>query len=93
MDKLNREFWQAAHERAIKTGLQFLIPLIPLVFGTTSDLLGTAWADLGVGVAGGVLLSYATSVVSALGDGNPSVGAREVTVGHTPPVADDRLAQ
>lgn len=75
MSIYSKEFWAKATERAVKTFAQFVVVL----FGAeafdifTLDLKQVAGAALA-----GVVLSYATSVVSAnIGDkGTPSVVRR-----------------
>lgn len=58
----NRTFWLAASERAIKTFAQFFITLAG---AGALNVFSLSWSEvLGLSL-GGVLLSYATSVVSA----------------------------
>ena len=58
----NKKFWIAASERALKTFAQFFITLAG---AGALDLFSLNWSEvLGLSL-GGVLLSYATSIVSA----------------------------
>lgn len=73
-------FWKAATERAIKTGAQSILTAY-FVGDVALNALQADWANMaGIG-AGGVVLSYLTSLASAYGDGNPSAINAEVTKG------------
>lgn len=73
-------FWKAATERAIKTGAQSVLTAY-FVGDVALNALQADWANMaGIG-AGGVVLSYLTSLASAVGDGNPSAINAEVTKG------------
>ena len=73
-------FWKAATERAIKTGAQSVLTAY-FVGDVALNALQADWANMaGIG-AGGVVLSYLTSLASAVHDGNPSAINAEVTKG------------
>lgn len=80
-----KSFWKSATERAIKTAVQTALPALAVAFGSSADLMGANWADFLVMVLGATVLSYGTSLVSGIKDGNPSLGNQEFTV----PGADD----
>lgn len=67
-----KEFWAKATERAIKTFAQFVIVLFT---AETFNIMTIDWAQTAGLALAGVVVSYATSVVSAnIGDkGTPSL--------------------
>lgn len=75
-----KSFWKSATERAIKTATQAALPALGLAFASAGDLVGANWADFAVMVLGATILSYLTSLVSGIKDGNPSLGNQEVVV-------------
>ena len=55
-------FWRQAAERAVKTAAQFLV----FTFGADQfDMLTADWKTIGVSVASGLVLSLATSILTA----------------------------
>lgn len=70
-------FWKAATERAIKTGAQAVITTY-LVGDVAFNALDADWANMGGIAAGGIVVSYLTSLASAQASGVPSVGAVEL---------------
>lgn len=75
------DFWKGAGERAAKTAAQTALPALAVAFGSAADFAGANWADFLVMVIGATILSVLTSLVSAIGDGNPSLGNVELTPG------------
>lgn len=67
-----KEFWLRATERAIKTFAQFVIVLFT---ADAFNLLALDWVQAGAAALAGVVVSYATSIVSAnIGEkGSPSL--------------------
>jgi orotate phosphoribosyltransferase len=72
MSIYTKEFWSRATERAIKTFAQFIIVL----FGADAfNLFSLDWQQVAGAAIGGIIVSYATSIVSAnIGEkGSPSL--------------------
>ena len=65
-------FWRAATERAVKTAAQVAVVTIGADLATAFDVMAVDWANVGGFAAGGLVLSYLTSVASGAKDGNPS---------------------
>ena len=74
-------FWQAATERAVKTAAQVAVVTIGADLATGFDILAVDWTDVGGYAAGGLVLSYLTSIASGARDGNPSAIKAERVVG------------
>lgn len=75
-----KTFWRAATERAVKTGAQSVLTVY-FVGDVALNAFQADWGNMaGIGL-GGVVLSYLTSLASAVGDGNPSAINAEVTKG------------
>lgn len=72
-----RAFWTAASERAVKTGAQAVLTTY-LVGDVALNAITADWANMGGIFAGGILVSYLTSLASAQVSGTPSLGAVEV---------------
>lgn len=66
-----RAFWKAATERAVKTGAQAVLTAY-FVGDVALNALQADWLNMAGIAAGGVVLSYLTSLASAAHDGNPS---------------------
>lgn len=81
-----KSFWKSATERAVKTAVQTALPALAVAFGSSADLMGANWADFLVMVLGATILSYGTSLVSGIKDGNPSLGNQEVTMPESGPL-------
>lgn len=78
MSMWTAEFWKAATERAIKTAAQTSI----LTIGADAvNVITVDWLEVGGFAAGGLVLSYLTSLASGVKDGNPSATNSEVAVG------------
>lgn len=75
------DFWKPTAERAVKTAAQTALPALAVAFGSAADFAGANWADFLIMVIGATILSVLTSLVSAIGDGNPSLGNLELTPG------------
>ena len=71
-------FWKATAERAVSTAAQAAI----LAFGAEQfdaiAIPGSEWLTVAGFAAGGALLSVLKALAAGAGDGNPSVGSREV---------------
>lgn len=72
-----KSFWKAATERAIKTLLQVLAGFF-FVDGVIVGYGAIDWALLGWTVLVTTAFSVGSSLVSAIGDGNPSATNAEV---------------
>lgn len=80
----SKAFWKAATERALKTGAQFVILTMSggAIAGASGDTVINAflldYPTLGGVFAGGVLISYLTSIVSApISGAGPSITGTE----------------
>ena len=71
-------FWKAATERAVKTAAQVAVVTIGADLATGFDVMAVDWANVGGFTAGGLVLSYLTSIASGARDGNPSATNSEV---------------
>lgn len=80
----NKMFWAEASERALKTLAQFFVTLTA---GTAFDVFNADWQTI-VGLSlGGMILSYATSILSyKVGKtGTPSLVAEDEVILPPPP--------
>lgn len=69
------DFWKSTSERAVKTAIQ---TFIPAAGGATLDLFNLDWANVGQIVAGAVVLSILTSLLSGLNGTGPSAVNAEI---------------
>ena len=82
-------FWIAATERAVKSAAQVAI----LTIGADSfNVVTMDWAEVGGFAAGGLVLSYLTSIASGARDGNPSAVKAERVVGRHRDADGDGIA-
>jgi hypothetical protein len=60
-----KQFWLDATERAVKTAAQVAVLVIAAGDEIGFDLFSADWGDIGSMAAGGAVLSYLTSIISA----------------------------